>query len=151
MSLYDDILYLTLLVASIGAGKVLGPGPTSGAWPSTLFGLAIVVAVSGWHALHCVVSVALRRSVRRRCIGEVACVARVRRRRVAAAGCLEERRQEEEQRRGAVREHQRSHGLPPKVGQETKKTWCSHQVLPGALGNGVIGPSQSALVYSFLC
>ena len=29
--------------------------------------------------------------------------------------------------------------------------WCSHQVLPGALGNGVIGPSQSRLVYSFLC
>ena len=28
--------------------------------------------------------------------------------------------------------------------------WCSHQVLPDALGNGVIGPSQSALVYSFL-
>lgn len=56
----DDIIYLTLLVASIGFGHVFRKLESPGArkWVGTCVGLGITVAVSGWHILHPVILVA---------------------------------------------------------------------------------------------
>ncbi len=64
MSFYDDVLYLTLLVGSIVVGRFLRPPFVTSAslrvWLSSAIGVAIVVAVSGAHALHCVAAIAIQ-------------------------------------------------------------------------------------------
>ena len=66
MSLYDDVIYLGLLIFSIAVGNFLRPPifPTftkaARKWLSSAIGLAIVFLVSGMHGLHCVVALALQ-------------------------------------------------------------------------------------------
>ena len=66
MSLYDDVVYLGLLIFSIAVGTFLRPPhlPSSSAvtrkWLSSAIGLAIVFLVSGLHGLHCVAALAIQ-------------------------------------------------------------------------------------------
>jgi len=66
MSLYDDVIYLGLLISSILVGTFLRPPnlPSSSIaarkWLSSAIGLAIVFLVSGLHGLHCFAALALQ-------------------------------------------------------------------------------------------
>jgi lysophospholipid acyltransferase 7 len=63
MSFYDDVLYLSLLVASIVVGRFVRPGPNTvevSKWISSLMGVTIVFLVSGIHGLHCVAAFAIQ-------------------------------------------------------------------------------------------
>jgi len=66
MSLWDDVVYVTLLLASIGAGWVLWllfperDHAKARRSTSTVIGVLILCAVSGVHAAHCFISVALQ-------------------------------------------------------------------------------------------
>ena len=57
--MWDDIVYVSLLLVSIAYGKVTRSIRDTQArkWASSLFGLAIVIVVSGWHVLHPIASV----------------------------------------------------------------------------------------------
>ncbi len=59
--MWDDIIYVSLLLASIGFGKVTRQieDKTARKWASSAFGLLIVVIVSGWSTLHPLTSVML--------------------------------------------------------------------------------------------
>ena len=59
--MWDDIIYVSLLLISIGFGKITRGIEEISArkWASSLFGLGIVLIVSGWSTLHTLVSVVL--------------------------------------------------------------------------------------------
>jgi len=57
----DDIIYVGLLLVSIAFGKITRQIPNTQArkWTSSLFGLGIVILVSGWSTLHPLFSVVI--------------------------------------------------------------------------------------------
>ena len=59
--MWDDIIYVSLLLVSIGFGKITRQiqDKQSRKWISSIFGLFILLVVSGWSTLHPLVSVLL--------------------------------------------------------------------------------------------
>ena len=59
--MWDDIIYVGLLLVSIAFGKVTRQvqDKESRKWTSSLFGLIVVLVVSGWSTLHTLASVIL--------------------------------------------------------------------------------------------
>ena len=61
VKMWDDIIYVGLLLVSIAFGKVTRQvqDKESRKWTSSLFGLIVVLVVSGWSTLHTLASVVL--------------------------------------------------------------------------------------------
>lgn len=51
---FDDIIYLGLLIASIGFGQLYRriSHTETKKWVGTVVGVIVIVIVSGWHTLH---------------------------------------------------------------------------------------------------
>lgn len=58
---FEDVIYVTCLLTCIGAGNYVKKirDETQRKFLSTGFGLLMVVIVSGWHSLHCLISTAI--------------------------------------------------------------------------------------------